>query len=168
MMSAFQAGRELQHDGETYSAQEEINQFMNRFLGFVSRDNSRARVAPEQLREVGALTVQDLSAALDKVDQVFQCLDNERLRSVQYSIQLEALNSLHRATVLTRDEPATKTDEAALQRRCQDLQAYIDLLARVYPALRLGRGKATRIDACRTRLGKRVKRQRRRSSAVAH
>lgn len=165
MMSAFQAGKELQHDGGNYSAQDEINQFMNRFLGFVSRDNSRARVAPEQLKEVGTLTVQDLSAALDKVDQVFQCLDNERLRSVQYSIQVEALNSLHRATVLTRDEPVANTDEAALRQRCQDLQDHIDLLAKVHPTLRLSRGKAGRINACRNHNVKHAKRRRRISGA---
>ena len=144
-MGTSQAGSTEQRDTNPYSAQDEINQFMSRFLGFVKTDNSRARTAPEQLGQVGALSTDDLKAALEKIDLVYHCLDVERLKSIQLSIQIEAMNSLHRRNVTADAHHAVSEDLRKSKERCETFRDRLASLMVLNPAARSSPAKIGRI-----------------------
>ncbi len=141
------------HDNaaEDYSAKKEIDQFMSRFLGFVKEDNSRAAKKAHALGDVGSLSAENLNAALRKLDSVYEKLDNERFKSIQMGIQIEAIGAVRRSTFLPDVMTNLMSANITLKRRCQSLQGQLMLMSLIQPIKTVSDLKTRRMMAARRR-----------------
>ncbi len=131
-----------------YSAKAEIDDFMRRFLAYAKTENAAARAAPTRiLLRDGALTSSDLKTALDRLDLLRAQRETETTNLVQFEIQNEALQSLHRDRMRRHADELRVLDDArrTAEALCATLSGRLRIAETLTPGRRLSAAKQARL-----------------------